>query len=246
MRTRTLPVNQPREVPIHNESLERLTRCRAAYRLAAIEGLRAHQTFWQKIRSEEDIRWGTVQRLLTKYAPDFLEDDREGSIEHSLSSKTHSAYSWAPKALTARSRNVPIARCGLKPALSQLAIRSKVSYLMPNHLMTTSRLFSGKWRAPRKRCDGRRRCDRWPARVPGACRPCGDAPAAGPAPPSAWPLLGTSRQPHHLRCGLRRARRSAESEPTYRRQATGRSHRPTVSHRSTAPGTLTQRSRSRG
>jgi Helicase HerA, central domain len=48
-----------------------------AYRLAAIEGLRADQSFWQKIRSEEGIRWGTVQRLLTKYAPDFLEDDRE-------------------------------------------------------------------------------------------------------------------------------------------------------------------------
>jgi hypothetical protein len=48
-----------------------------AYRLAAIEGLRADQSFWQKARSQEGIRWGTVQRLLTQYAPEFLEDERE-------------------------------------------------------------------------------------------------------------------------------------------------------------------------
>src|SRR5262249_27324898 len=35
------------------------------------------QDFWQKVRSEEGIRWGTVQRLLAGYAPAFLEDDRE-------------------------------------------------------------------------------------------------------------------------------------------------------------------------
>jgi uncharacterized protein len=45
-----------------------------AYRLAAIEGLRADQAFWQKAQSEEGIRWGTVQSLLTKYAPEFLEE----------------------------------------------------------------------------------------------------------------------------------------------------------------------------
>lgn len=48
-----------------------------AYRLAAIEGLRTDQTFWQKVQSEEGIRWGTVQRLLTKYAPEFLDDERD-------------------------------------------------------------------------------------------------------------------------------------------------------------------------
>jgi len=48
-----------------------------AYRLAAIEELRSNQDFWQKVRSEEGIRWGTVQRLLAGYAPAFLEDDRE-------------------------------------------------------------------------------------------------------------------------------------------------------------------------
>jgi uncharacterized protein len=47
------------------------------YRLAAIEGLRADQSFWQQVRSEEGIRWGITQRLLAKYAPEFLEDDRE-------------------------------------------------------------------------------------------------------------------------------------------------------------------------
>jgi hypothetical protein len=48
-----------------------------AYRLAAIEGLRADQSFWQKVQSEEGVRWGTVQRLLTKHAPEFLEDEKE-------------------------------------------------------------------------------------------------------------------------------------------------------------------------
>lgn len=48
-----------------------------AYRLAAVEELRGNQSFWQKVQSEEGIRWGTVQRLLADYAPAFLEDDQE-------------------------------------------------------------------------------------------------------------------------------------------------------------------------
>src|SRR6266487_3746743 len=48
-----------------------------AYRLAAIEQLRANQSFWRKVKSEEGIRWGAVQKLLAEYAPEFLEDDRE-------------------------------------------------------------------------------------------------------------------------------------------------------------------------
>jgi DNA helicase HerA-like ATPase len=48
-----------------------------AYRLAAIEQLRANQSFWRKVKSEGGIRWGAVQRLLAEHAPEFLEDDRE-------------------------------------------------------------------------------------------------------------------------------------------------------------------------
>jgi hypothetical protein len=47
------------------------------YRLAAIEQLRANQSFWRKVESQEGIRWGAVQRLLAQNAPEFLEDDRE-------------------------------------------------------------------------------------------------------------------------------------------------------------------------
>jgi DNA helicase HerA-like ATPase len=47
-----------------------------AYRLAAIEGLRKEPAFWQA-QSPEGVRWGTVQLLLKKYAPGFLEDDKE-------------------------------------------------------------------------------------------------------------------------------------------------------------------------
>jgi uncharacterized protein len=47
------------------------------YRLAAIEGLRSEPSFWQKARSEEGIKWGTVQILLKKYAPEFLDDGKE-------------------------------------------------------------------------------------------------------------------------------------------------------------------------
>jgi hypothetical protein len=47
-----------------------------AYRLAAIEGLRKEPAFWQA-QSAEGVRWGTVQLLLKKYAPGFLEDDKE-------------------------------------------------------------------------------------------------------------------------------------------------------------------------
>ncbi|MGH3158364.1 MAG: ATP-binding protein [Streptosporangiaceae bacterium] len=47
------------------------------YRLAVIEGLRGEPSFWQKAQSEEGIRWGTIQILLKKYAPEFLEDDKE-------------------------------------------------------------------------------------------------------------------------------------------------------------------------
>jgi uncharacterized protein len=45
------------------------------YRRAAIEGLRKEQSFWQKVRSPEGIRWGAVQRLLANHAPGIVEDD---------------------------------------------------------------------------------------------------------------------------------------------------------------------------
>jgi uncharacterized protein len=48
-----------------------------AYRLAAIEGLRSEKSFWQKVRSQEGLKWGTVQWLLAKYAPEFLDGDKE-------------------------------------------------------------------------------------------------------------------------------------------------------------------------
>jgi uncharacterized protein len=48
-----------------------------AYRLAAIEGLRREQSFWQRVQSKEGVKWGTVQWLLAKYAPEFLENDRD-------------------------------------------------------------------------------------------------------------------------------------------------------------------------
>jgi hypothetical protein len=43
-----------------------------AYRLAAIDGLRTEHS-WQKVWSEDGIKWGTVQSLLAKHAPDFME-----------------------------------------------------------------------------------------------------------------------------------------------------------------------------
>jgi hypothetical protein len=43
-----------------------------AYRLAAIDGLRTERS-WQKVWSEDGIKWGTVQSLLAKHAPDLME-----------------------------------------------------------------------------------------------------------------------------------------------------------------------------
>jgi uncharacterized protein len=48
-----------------------------AYRLAAIERLRDERSFWDRVRSEQGIRWGTVQSILASYAPEFLADDAE-------------------------------------------------------------------------------------------------------------------------------------------------------------------------
>lgn len=48
-----------------------------AYRLAAIERLRDERSFWDRVRSEQGIRWGTVQSILANYAPAFLADDGE-------------------------------------------------------------------------------------------------------------------------------------------------------------------------
>jgi hypothetical protein len=60
-----------------------------AYRKAAIEGLRNDKTFWDGLRSQDGIKWGTVQRLLSEYAPEVVADQfkwARGVVKEALDS----------------------------------------------------------------------------------------------------------------------------------------------------------------
>jgi uncharacterized protein len=48
-----------------------------SYRSMAIEGLRGERTFWQRLRSEDGIRWGVMQKLLANHAPGVIGDEGE-------------------------------------------------------------------------------------------------------------------------------------------------------------------------
>jgi hypothetical protein len=45
-----------------------------SFRNAAIEGLRQERQFWEQVRSRDGIKWGTVQLMLSKHAPDIVPD----------------------------------------------------------------------------------------------------------------------------------------------------------------------------
>jgi len=48
-----------------------------SFRKAAIQGLRAESSFWERARSKEGIKWGQVQSLLSRHAPAVVPDKFE-------------------------------------------------------------------------------------------------------------------------------------------------------------------------
>lgn len=48
-----------------------------SFRRAAIEGLRQERQFWEKVRSQDGIRWGIVQSMLSNHAPGIISDKKE-------------------------------------------------------------------------------------------------------------------------------------------------------------------------
>src|SRR5262249_52399015 len=67
-----------------------------------------------------------------------------------------------------------------------------------------------------------------------AGRPGSASSATGTASPPAEPMLGATRQPHHLRRRLRRTGRDPAGRPAHRRPPPGQSPRTPLPHRTAA------------